>query len=329
MKDEIKEKEFYSKEFNFSYSSLNKLIFSPSLFYKDYILQDREIQTDKHLIEGKLVHCLLFEPENLENKFKIVPGKTPSDNVKRVLKAMSQETDAEELDDVKDDLIIQHLKYQNLYQSLKTDEQRVAKIRVDDFKPYWKFLTNKNIDVINNDTLEACKKYVEILKSNEEVSSLFKNEVTDFELEANEVHVEKYLQCKLAGSYEFGLHGYIDYYKIDHEKKEVTICDLKTTSKTVAEFAETVDYYNYWLQAAIYMKLVYENLTREVQDNYQILFKFVVIDKYNQVYVFEVMQGTKANWTQGLADILYRANFHYNSKDYSLPYDFLTKKQYL
>ena len=183
IKDEIKEEAFYAKEFNFSYSSLNKLIFSPSLFYKDYILQDREIQTDKHLIEGKLVHCLLFEPENLENKFKITPGKAPSDNVRKVLKAMSQETDAEELDDVKDELIIQHLKYQNLYQSLKTDEQRVAKIRVDDFKPYWKFLTNKNIDVINNDTLEACKKYVEILKSNEEVSSLFKNEVTLFSLD--------------------------------------------------------------------------------------------------------------------------------------------------
>ena len=60
-KDDNKEKEFYAKDFNFSYSSLNKLLFSPSLFYKDYILLDREVKTDKHLIEGKLVHCLLFE----------------------------------------------------------------------------------------------------------------------------------------------------------------------------------------------------------------------------------------------------------------------------
>ena len=29
-------------EFNFSYSSLNRLIFSPSLFYKDYILKDKD-----------------------------------------------------------------------------------------------------------------------------------------------------------------------------------------------------------------------------------------------------------------------------------------------
>ena len=90
MIDIQKEEEFYSKDFKFSYSSLNKLLFSPSLFYKDYILKDREIRTDKHLIEGKLIHCLLFEPDNLTEKFSIVPGKTPSDNVRKVMKEATQ-----------------------------------------------------------------------------------------------------------------------------------------------------------------------------------------------------------------------------------------------
>ena len=53
--------------------------------------------------------------------------------------------------------------------------------------------------------------------------------------------------------------AYIDYYKINHSTKMVTICDLKTTSKTIADFKETVDFYNYWLQAAIYSKLVFAN----------------------------------------------------------------------
>ena len=85
-RDLEKEKEFYAKDFNFSYSSLNKLLFCPNLFYKEYILQDREIKTDKHLIEGKLVHCLLLEPEKFEDKFALVPGKTPSDNIRKVMK---------------------------------------------------------------------------------------------------------------------------------------------------------------------------------------------------------------------------------------------------
>ncbi len=80
--DKQKEAIFYNKDFKFSYSSLNKLLFSPSLFYKDYILYDREVRTDKHLIEGKLIHCLVFEPENLKDKFNVLPGKLPSDSVK-------------------------------------------------------------------------------------------------------------------------------------------------------------------------------------------------------------------------------------------------------
>jgi hypothetical protein len=42
MIDKQKESEFYKKSFKFSYSSLNKLLFSPTLFYKDYILLDRD-----------------------------------------------------------------------------------------------------------------------------------------------------------------------------------------------------------------------------------------------------------------------------------------------
>ena len=86
-KDHKKEEEFYAdKDFCFSYSSLNKLLFTPSLFYKDYILKDREIKTDKHLIEGKALHCLMFEPEEFTTKFNVIPGKLPSDNIRKVLK---------------------------------------------------------------------------------------------------------------------------------------------------------------------------------------------------------------------------------------------------
>ena len=102
-----KEKEFYSKPFKFSYSSLNKLLFSPSLFYRDYILGDKEEKLDKHLIEGKLIHCLVFEPQKLEEKFKIVPGKTPTDNVRKILHKLAESllmTDKSDIDLMSEDL---------------------------------------------------------------------------------------------------------------------------------------------------------------------------------------------------------------------------------
>jgi len=322
-RDFQKEDEFYKKDFRFSYSSLNKLLFSPTLFYKDYILFDRELQTDKHLVEGKLVHCLVFEPENLTSKFNIVPGKSPSDNIRKVLKDMSFYTDAKTLTACDDETILESLKNLNLFQSLKADESRIAKVRTEDNEPYWKFLNNSNVDVVDQDTLSKCTDKANVIKENKDVMSLFENKSTDFDLDPVEIFAEQYLTCKLNDK-PFGLHGYIDFYKIDSEKKEVTICDLKTTAKGIAKFADTVDYYNYWLQASIYIKLLIENLTEEQQD-YNIIFKFAVIDNYNQVYVFDVTDNTLANWGVAFNAVLNQAEYHYKEKNFSLPYEFLAE----
>jgi hypothetical protein len=323
-----REEEFYAnKNFAFSYSSLNKLLFSPSLFYKDYILQDREIRTDKHLVEGKLVHCLVFEPENLNNKFNVVPGKAPSDSVRKILKNMSLYTDAVKLADVDDKVILDSLIEFNLYQSLKADEARIAKVRTLDNEPYWEFLSNTNVDVVDQDTLLKCTEQAEFIKSNSDVMAIFEEVSTDFDLDPIETHAEKYLNCTLS-KMPFGLHGYIDYYKVNHDEKLITICDLKTTGKTIADFNDTVEFYNYWLQAAIYCKLVYEDISKSIDnvDEYKIEFKFVVIDKYNQVYTFEVTDATLNKWAQALSNVIKAAEYHYNERNYSLPYNFLIEK---
>lgn len=324
MIDKQKEEEFYTKDFSFSYSSLNRLLFSPSLFYKDYILKDREVKTDKYLVEGKLVHCLVFEPDEVNNKFSVVPGKSPSDSIRKVLKDMSFRTDAKKLFDVPSEVVLDSLKEINLYQSLKTDEQRIVKIIKDEFEPYWKFLLNTNVDVIDQDTLAKCTEYAEIIKSNEDVMSLFSKAATDFDLDPIQTYAEKPLSCNLIDR-PFGLKGIIDFYKVDADEKLVTICDLKTTSKSISDFRETIDFYKYWLQAAIYCKLVYENLDESEKD-YSIIYKFAVIDSYKQVYVFDVSSETLSIWTEGLRDVLTVAEYHYNERKYTLPYEFLAKK---
>lgn len=315
------EEKFYSKDFNFSYSSLNKLLFSPSLFYKDYILEDREIKTDKHLVEGKLVHCLVFEPENLSKKFNIVPEKTPTDSTRKILHKMYKKDSKADLMTA-DDLILETLREENLHQKLNEDSARLKKIQSEEANIYWKFIANPNVDVIDQDTLAKCTKYADIIKSNEAVSELLAVTETDFELDPVQTHTEKWLSADLEDR-EFGLHGIVDFYKIDSETKTITICDLKTTGKTIADFGETVEFYNYWLQAAIYTYLVINNVDVSFKD-FQILFKFVVIDKYEQVYVFDVRDETLSSWGVRLFDNIARANYHYTKRDYSLPYDFLS-----
>ena len=320
-KDPIKEEEFYNGDYNFSYTSLNKLLFSPQLFYKDYILKEREEKTDKHLIEGKLLHLLILEPERLHEQFSIVPTKVPSESLKKVLKLISNHTEENELSNVDDTVILNCLHEVYLYQSLKDTDKRVAKVRTPECEDYYAFMCDTSgKDIIDNDMLLRAMDRVQIIKDNKQVMDLLFHQTTDFELDPIETHNEKYLKCEL-NDYAFGLKGYIDRYIIDHETKQITIVDIKTTSKSLDKFAETVDYYNYWMQAVIYITLVIKSSEKDIS-SYKINFNFVVIDNYDQVYVFDVSDNTLQTWYEIFTMTLREANYHYTERDYSLPYEF-------
>ena len=49
-----KQEEFFDKTFMMSYSGLNKLLYSPKLFYLHYILGQKDDTSDKNMIEGKV-----------------------------------------------------------------------------------------------------------------------------------------------------------------------------------------------------------------------------------------------------------------------------------
>jgi hypothetical protein len=325
MQDKIKEDLFYKGEFSFSYSSLNRLLFSPKLFYKDYILKERETKMDKHLIEGRLIHLLLLEPDRFEEEFVMSPLKMPTDSVKKILRIVSSRivdrNNYMKLKDL-DDQILEALKEENLYQSFKEDQKRLDKIITEESKAYFKFLQTTGKTIIDADTFARCMDRVVIIRANDEVTKLLMQQGTDWDLDHIQVYNEKKLECKL-NDFKFGLKGIVDKYIIDDEAKTITIVDLKTTAKPLENFAETVDFYNYWLQAAIYSLLVVKNVDENQQD-YKIIFKFVVIDKYDQVYVFPVSKETQVKWINSLREALTEANYHYSERKYDLPYVFAT-----
>jgi hypothetical protein len=311
---------FYSEKFYFSYSGLNKLLFSPRVFYKHYILEQKEERTDTHLIEGSLLHCLLLEPNMFEEKFIILPGKIPTDSNKNLIDGifnnnyLQQEDDSLELSDFSDQ-ILEALAAVNLYQSLKTDEQRLEKILIENNKEYFEFLKKRQgKSVIDDATLSKVKDSVEYIKANKvctELLQLTKPEISQSELP---------LQISL-DAFPFGLKGIIDNIVIDKESKTIFINDIKTTGKSLQHFPETIDYYRYDLQAAIYYLLALNTLIPKNDKNWKIAFTFIVIDKFNQVYPFQVKQSTINQWITGLWQELNKAKYHYEEKEYGLPYD--------
>jgi len=310
------EENFYNKKFHFSYSGFNKLLFAPSAFYKHYILNQREDKMEQHLVEGSLLHCLLLEEDKFYDKYVVSPVNLPGDSIKNVVdkvfaKALATNNLDLSLEQLEDDIlyILQDI---NLYQSLKTDAQRVEKVVTDASKSYYEFLTTKgDKTVIDEDTLARVKGYADIVRSNTKITSLLNIGSPDSQSEVPLV---------MDTQYGFGLRGFVDNINVDHGAKVIYINDLKTSGKLLQDFPETIEYYKYWLQAAVYCRLVRANHP-ELSD-YKIKFHFIVVDKLTQCYAFEVSTVTLNTWMDKLDEVMKIADYHYTNRKYDLPYEY-------
>lgn len=328
---EIMENDFYAKPFKFSYSSLNKLMWNPQAFYQMYVLGNREEKTESYLVNGKIIHCLLLEPEKFDQQFIVSPANLPTGSTRSVVDrvyahATELQANGDQRTEFTDfsDAVLDVLKDINLHQSLKTDQQRIDKMYTSEAMNYWEFLKAKgNKTLIDQENYEFCLTGVELIKMNPHICNLIGCNLNEFSNKEvfNEIPLDITINDK-----PFGLKGIIDNIVIDHDAKIININDIKTTSKDLKDFPESIEFYNYWLQAAIYSTIIAIKYLNLIDRGYQLKFHFVVIDKAYQVYAFPVSENTLNNWFNKLNDVLSRAEWHYVNKDYDLPYDFALHK---
>ena len=322
------EEDFYNKPFRFSYSSLSKLLYSPAAFYQLYVLGHKEDKELPHLVEGSLIHYLLLENHNFDDKYVVSPDKLPTGPSKILVdKVFSknyhtiQANPNLDFEDFDED-ILNVLKEINYYQNIKLDSDRLKKVITTETSSYWNFLKQKGTKtLIDKETLKYCEDAVEVIKSHPQIMHLLGQ---DAEPGQNiEVFNEEYLEGSLKGR-TFGLKGIIDNLKIDHDKKIIYINDFKTSGKTLSEFKSTVDFYSYWLQAVIYMIIVSQKYFHLLEQDYQLQFHFIVIDRYFNVYAFPVSEKTRNEWLDKFNETLKIADYHYTNNRYALPYEFDT-----
>lgn len=317
------QKDFYSKKFYFSYSSLSKLLWNPAVFYQMYVLGLKEEKMESHLVQGKVIHALLLEEEKFNEHFIISPTTLPTGNLRTVIDRVWQlrpvGDEREKLEEYQD-IILDVMKDMNYHQSLKTDQQRLDKVLTGEAFNYWAFLQMKgNKTLVDQETVDFCRGAVELIKTNEQLCTLIGCNLTDFD--NKEVYNEMPLQVEI-NNRTFGLKGIIDNLVIDHDQKTIFVNDIKTTSKDLKDFPETVDFYNYWLQAVIYVTLVSIRYAQLIEQGYQLKFHFVVIDRAFQTYAFPVTEGTLKVWLDKLNEVIETADWHYTNRSYELPYQF-------
>lgn len=314
---------FYKKEFNFSYSSINKLLFSPRMFYNHYVLKEKEDSTDSHLVIGRVLHCLLLEPLNFDNQFAVMTSKIPSENNKKIIdnifkNYLVNQNNTLTLEDYSKD-ILTHLLTINLHQSLKTDQQRLDKILTDENNEYFEFLKlSLGKTVIDEIILDNCKKSLDVIKANDDVRALLQ---LDKIQEDDKIEVYNELIVSMSDkNLPFGFKGVLDNVVVDHNSKTIFINDLKTSGKSIQDFPESVDYYKYWIQGIIYVMLASEKFLKDKQD-WNVQLTFIVIDKYNQVYPYQVSSESLNKWKIDFEKIVTQIRWHYDNKEYNLPYD--------
>lgn len=324
---EVMEKEFYANPFKFSYSSLNKLMWNPQAFYQTYVLGNREERTDAHLINGKIIHALLLEEAKFNDQFIVSPANLPTGSTKTVVDSVYRharelQLNGDQRTEFTDfsDAVLDVLKDINLHQSLKTDQQRIDKIYTPEAINYWNFLKVRgNKTLIDQESYEFCKTAVDLIKQDKDLCHLIGCDVTDFD--TREVFNEIPLECGINNK-TFGLKGIIDNLVFDHDHKMIYINDVKTTSKDLKDFPETVDFYSYWMQAAIYSTIVAIRYMNLLDAGYKMKFHFVVIDRSYNVYPFPVSDSTMNTWFTKLTEVLDKADWHYQNRNYILPHEF-------
>lgn len=316
------EKAFYDKKFYFSYSSIYKLIFSPRLFYNHYVLRLREDVMDQHLLQGKLIHCLFLEPEKFKESYTLMPSKFPGDNVRKLINVTynhwlkRKDNESLTLQDFEKE-ILDTLLLMNLHQKLKEDEAKLKKVITSESISYFEYLKQaKDKTVVDLKTYDHCEKIVNELKNHEIVKNLFMKDMP--EDKTKDIYNELELISDLKEE-NFGFKGIIDNLVVDHTTKRIFINDLKTTSKAIQDFPESVEFYKYWIQAVIYKKLV-ENFVKDSK-NYEIFFTFTVIDKYGLIYPYQVSKETLTQWEKDFDTIMEKVSYHYNENQYTLPYE--------
>jgi hypothetical protein len=162
-----------------------------------------------------------------------------------------------------------------------------------------------------------CQAAADVFIQNENVCKLMG--INDFNVE---VFNEKEIKAELNDK-SFGFKGFIDNFVIDKTNKIIRINDIKTTSKELINFTESIEYYKYWIQATIYNSLVLSYLESLDEDfsEYQLEFYFIVIDKYNMIYPFKVSNETLESWVIRFEEVIKKIDYYYTSKRYDLYYE--------
>lgn len=300
-------------------SALSLLLYSPKKWYEKYVEKKEEVKdTTEAQILGSLVHCLLLRPLEVNDNFVVSDVKLPSGNVRKVVNSVFRLHKEGKLADYREDILKECINI-NLYQKLKEDSLRIEKILKDgnNYFEYLKTIGNKTL--VSQEQYDYAYEASEAIKANEAAK-----EALGLQLKVHlEVHFEEEVRAILPKYKHFGLKGILDQHLVDHEKREIVVNDLKCLmSKKLKDFPESVEYWRYDRQIAVYSLLLIERYKELIEQGYSFKANFIVIDKDLDIYKFPIREATLIGYMENLKRTLNNVEWHFVENNFILPYEF-------
>lgn len=240
-----------------SSSSLKDFSLDRKKYYRKYILgEDIQEKENQAINMGKIVDCLLLEPEEFDNKFYLSACSNPPtammlDFVESLYRFTIMATDdygnvSRTFEEISRDAHVESgykLKY----------EAVLGKFIGSDAEVYYneiKTVRSKNLTVVTVADISWAEKIVEELKINSVTSQIVNQVDSPRYTVLNQLQIEGYTIDGLR------LKSMLDKVIIDHQERKITPIDLKCTW-TVENFYE--EYYLYrraYIQAFLYYRAI-------------------------------------------------------------------------
>lgn len=243
---------------------------------------------------GSLLDCLLTDPARYQQDYYAADIPELSDSMAGVLTNILErpESVVETFDEVEDNIILQALIDTNTYQNDWRPETKINKVRKACTDTFNLIVKTRGKEVISLATLAKAEKCRDIVKDTfPEIFSLTQKHSRDGVLVE-----ENWFQLKFKAKYlGIPIRCMTDAVRVDHNRKEVTITDLKTSHYPEYEFFRQFIQMRYDIQAEEYWWNVRQNMDKDdyFKDFKLNDFQFVVVNPDNPQPLLWVWERSK------------------------------------
>lgn len=324
-----------SKAFYFSPSAIKKILENPLEFFKTYVCENFDNTETLNQKKGTLLHTLLLEPEEFDNKYVILSDDiiAPTERMLDIVIYISNLGDSSVVLDDYHEEILNFMKEIDYHQKLVDDKKdptltgdvkRLEKVLTDSNRTYFEFLmTSRNKELIQKVFYDKIKEKADlILLSPSSKIIEVQNDNQDFISELE-------LKVKEPNSLLYPVKCIVDGVKIDIETKKIFVTDIKSTESSLDDLLKwNIEKYKFGIQAAVNMIAVKEDLIPKLKiqlpninlDSFDIEYNFLVIDGNNTVCTLFVSTDTMDKFTNELIQAVNETiKYHIDTFNFTTP----------